>query len=178
MPSNRPLLTLIASAGALAAAAALAVPTAGARAAFDGNACGTLSTGQLKAVGVGGKACHALPTKTASIGALGSLTGSVAYWGGIVPPRPGMKQHFLFVAVFKASNPGAVIAYLKNNKTYFLHQLGMTGSQTSATAGAGGRWFLAGGPYGCYVALTDQGTSKAQLKGLLNELEAAVKAKV
>lgn len=160
---------------AVAVVLAIAVPFAGARAdGFDGNVCGLLGTSALKAANLPAT-CKELPSRSSSVGALGTLTFSGALYGKPIT-RAHQKVHVAFVGVIKASNPSAVLAYLRQNKQLFLHQLGVSGFTQSVGASFGERWFLAGGSYGCYLSLGDQGASRRHVTRALNAMQAAVKA--
>jgi len=163
---------LVTVAAATAAAAALAVPASGARASFDGNACGLLGKAALKSASLTGASCKEYPSHSGTVGALGALTA----YSGVYKNTRVRGTHELLLIVVRASNPSAVMAYLRQNKTIFLRQLGVNGVSTRSTAGAAERWFLAGGSYGVYAGLVDRRASKRTVTKALSSIEASVKA--
>ena len=166
--------TLVTIAALAAVAASLGLPALAARATFDGNACGLLGTSEMKAARLVGAACRELPTKSGTWGALGTLTASV----GVFHNTRIRGTHQLILIVVKASNPGAVLAYLRQNKDTFLHTLGVAGISSRSASGAGERWFLAGSSYGAYAGLVDGTAKKRTVVKALASIEAAVKSGV
>lgn len=166
--------TLVTIAVLAAVTASLALPASGARSSFDGNACGLLGNSQFKAAGLVGASCKEFPTKSGSFPALGTLTASA----GLFRNTRVRGTHQLLLVVVKASDPSAVLAYLRQNKNTFLHTLGVAGVSTERTTRAAERWFLAGSSYGAYEGLVDSKAPKRTITKALASIEAAVKAGV
>ena len=161
-------MRMIAAVAVVSVVAGLVVSAdAAARTTFAGNVCGLVGTKQLKAGRVP-SSCknHAIGSR--AYGSLGTLTA----WVGLY----GSGAHSLVVVVIKASNPSAVLAYLKAHEDTVLRQLAVKGVSSHSGVGRGERWFLAGGSYGVYAGLSDVGASKRVITKALSSIEAAVKS--
>ena len=166
--------TLVTIAAVAALAASLVLPASAARATFDGNACGLLGDSQFKASGLVGSSCKELPTKSGTWGSLGTLTAFAALYRN----TRIRGTHQLLLIVVKASDPSAVLAYLRQNKDTLLRTLGVAGITGRSVKGSGERWFLAGGSYGVYAGLVDSTAKKRAVVKALASIEAGVKAAV